>query len=570
MVIVGTLRLFLFAVFAVVCLHASLHRHDLPPEAESQLLPLLANGFLWAGYGAFWLLLIPRPRVALPIAFASVGALALVNLRKVSELAEPIMLFDLFQLRNAPLLIEYLPPGDWVLLGAGLVAVAAAAWRRGTSQPRRASMVAALLALVVFATLLGRSFAADGDSWAKRVFRTADVFWEPLAHHRSNGFLVASLLDVPQLSVAVPRRYEAGRGRELLEPYLACDAVDPGAARPHVVVTMLESFWDPTLEGLAFDRDPLPSYRALRDRGAVQQFVSPVFGSRTANAEFEVLTGLSTRFSPIGSVPYQQYVKRPIVSVASVFREAGYRTVAVHNFLRRFWNRDAVYPNLGFDEYVGLEDMGDVPWELGWPSDAALFDRVEKIIAEAEQPTFVFAVTVATHGPYTDRGWEPTIQLIGDSRPDLAAPMSGYATKLELLDHHFGDFVGRLDALPEPPILVAFADHLPTIAASALPPDRGLGVPRLRLVEALILGAREALPEVATRSLNCLGPEILRLAGVPAPPFFRFVEELCSRLPIVTPAAALEEADGILEAYRWLSYDRLFGEGYSSGSCGPV
>ncbi|MGH7820112.1 MAG: LTA synthase family protein, partial [Candidatus Binatia bacterium] len=298
-----------------------------------------------------------------------------------------------------------------------------------------------------------------------------------------------------------------------------------------------------------------------RDRRAATR--SPVFGGRTANAEFEALTGLSTRFLPPGSIPYQQYVKRPMESVASVFRDQGYRTVAVHNFRRRFWNRDRVYPNLGFDEYVSLEDLQEVPLEFGWPSDAAVFDRVERILAETDRPTFVFAVTVATHGPYVGGGLRPTVSLVNPPRPDLVEPMSVYASKLALLDRHFGDFVTRIELLTAPPIVVAFGDHLPSVAAGALEPDSASGLPRSRMVEALILGGAQGVTEAEPRSLNCLGPEILRLADIQPPPFFRFVENLCLEKPVVTPLRTAIDDDATLDGYRWLSYDRLFGAGYS-------
>lgn len=565
------LGVLLFAVFAATCLQLSLWRSDLPPEAVWQPWPFAANVLLLAGYGAFWLLVTPRPAAAAAGATVGVGVVALANFYKVSELAEPLMLFDVFQVSNAPVLFHYVPASDLALALAGALLLVIPLLRARTARPRAASILALELVLVGFAVLLGRGLATDGETWAKRTFATVDVFWHPLAHYTANGFVVAMLLDLPQVAITIPEHYEAGHERRVLSSYLGCESDAAPAAKRHVVVTMLESFWDPTSDGFAFDRDPLPTYRRLRERGSVQHFVSPVFGSRTANAEFEVLTGLSTRFSPIGSIPYQQYVKRPIESLATIFHHAGYRTVAIHNFRRSFWNRDAVYPKLGFDEYIALEDLGDVPWELGWPSDAALFERVERILEDSDRPTFVFAVTVATHGPYSGHGLEATVRYLDAARPDLVEPLSIYASKLALLDRHFGEFVARLDRTSVPPLVVAFGDHLPSVAAQALPAGNAeqAPFPRSRLVEALILDPGGPGSAVATRSLNCLGPQVLRLAGISPSPFFRFVEALCTSSPVVTPSVSLG-GDPALEDYRWLTYDRLFGESYSSAACDPT
>lgn len=555
-----------FAMVAVGWLEFSLYAFRLPAEPQWRIWPLAGNALLMCGYAALWLLLVPRPLAAFSIAGLTIAAIGFVNGRKVDELQEPLLVFDLFQIRNLPLLIEYTRPRELALF-AGALAATALAFRRRRSGRRPLSALVLLSTVVAGNALVAQSLLSSADSRARRFFDTYDVYWNPLENHRANGFALASVLDLPRLSVTVPEDYEKGHEQDLLKPFLPCDSPESDAPRRrHVVVAMLESFWDPTTEGLAFDRDPLPFYRRLRHRGAVQQFVSPVFGGATANAEFEVLTGLSTRFSPAGSIPYQQYLKRPLESLASIFRSHGYRTVAVHNFRRRFWNRDVVYTNLGFDEYLSLEDLGDVPWELGWPSDAAVFDRVERILIEADRPTFVFAVTVATHGPYWQPESAPTVQLIDPRWPDLVEPMSVYASKLALLDRHLQSFVERLDLLPDPPVVVAFGDHLPTVAAGILPSDSDSPLPRSRLVEALVLGAGGSIDPVDPRSLNCLAPEILRVGGVRAPPFFRFVEHVCTRIPVITRLPVAGEDDD-LDRYRWLNYDRLFGAGYSSGVC---
>ena len=63
-------------------------------------------------------------------------------------------------------------------------------------------------------------------------------------------------------------------------------------------------------------------------------------------------------FLPTGSVPYQQFLNGAMPSLASQLGKLGYQTAALHPYYSTGWNRDKVYPYLGFDsEY--FRDTGD-------------------------------------------------------------------------------------------------------------------------------------------------------------------------------------------------------------------
>ena len=72
--------------------------------------------------------------------------------------------------------------------------------------------------------------------------------------------------------------------------------------------------------------------------------------------EFEALTGFSVEHLPAGSKPYQQHVTHDMFS-AAVSAGAGYDTLAVHGYYRKFWSRNTAYPYLGFNEFIAAEDF---------------------------------------------------------------------------------------------------------------------------------------------------------------------------------------------------------------------
>ena len=99
--------------------------------------------------------------------------------------------------------------------------------------------------------------------------------------------------------------------------------------KPDIIIVMSESFWDPTrLPGVKITPDPIANVRKLRSGS----MFSPEFGGMTANVEFEALTGFSNAFLPYGSIPYQQYVRGTMPSLATFLKSEGYRTRAIHPF----------------------------------------------------------------------------------------------------------------------------------------------------------------------------------------------------------------------------------------------
>ena len=89
------------------------------------------------------------------------------------------------------------------------------------------------------------------------------------------------------------------------------------------------------------------------------RLVVPGWGANTMRAEFAVLTGIPEselgydRFNP-----YYALARTPIDSHVWRLRRAGYRTICLHPFDRRFFRRDLAMPALGFERFLGRETLG--------------------------------------------------------------------------------------------------------------------------------------------------------------------------------------------------------------------
>ena len=137
-------------------------------------------------------------------------------------------------------------------------------------------------------------------------------------------------------------------------------------------------------------QDPLTNFDAIRARDNCYSgtLYTNAIGGGTVRPEFELLTGLDTEALPSGSTPYE-YVTRPLESYVSNYRDAGYRTVAIHPFIPEFYARDIAYPYLGFDAFYShrdLEQMAPLFYKRGYVTDQSLEPIMEQLLDGSNGP----------------------------------------------------------------------------------------------------------------------------------------------------------------------------------------
>ena len=130
--------------------------------------------------------------------------------------------------------------------------------------------------------------------------------------------------------------------------------------------------------------------------------ISPAYGGGTVNAAFEMLTGLPSR-GVLSGIVYQEYkthMSPQAWAWPRQLHQQGYKSVAMHNHARTFWQRHVVNPKLGFDAFLGREDL-QIEDPAYFADDRYLFDAAWQMLkSHPEQPMFMHLTTVYTHGPY--------------------------------------------------------------------------------------------------------------------------------------------------------------------------
>ncbi|MEM7025244.1 MAG: sulfatase-like hydrolase/transferase, partial [Pseudomonadota bacterium] len=109
-------------------------------------------------------------------------------------------------------------------------------------------------------------------------------------------------------------------------------------------ILMLESFTDPAwYPHFQLDEVEVPSLfeRWRREDGSTA--LSPVYGNRSSNAEFEALCGVPSATGPSDLV-FWRFPKRSVPCLPNLLREHGYQSTAIHPSPHRTFNLGEAYP----------------------------------------------------------------------------------------------------------------------------------------------------------------------------------------------------------------------------------
>ncbi|PZO73587.1 MAG: cation tolerance protein CutA [Mesorhizobium amorphae] len=516
-------------------------------------------------------------------------ALAFVNHQKAFYLGDPLYPTDFLYARQ---ILELLPllAGDrpWTAAAAciGTVAgigLAVWGWRvmrrrlpRLRPRARLMRLGAAIPALVFFASIMDYA----SFSWARDRLQIVPMMWDQRENYASNGFAIAFALNVPMAKVSAPKGYDEKALAAIETPV---PAISMPGERPDIIVVMSESFWDPTrLPKTTIAPDPMPTVRAA----STGHVFSPEFGGMTANVEFEALTGFSNAFLPYGSIPYQQYVRSALPSLAGFLKSEGYETRAIHPFAGWFWNRKTVYDAFGFEHFSAEENLPYLAKRGPLASDAAL---TEQIIAQAEStrdPVFLFAVSLQNHGPYeANRYADPSLSVEG-AMPDASrAAILSYAEGVSDADKGLARLMDWASKRERHTVIAFFGDHLPPLGQPYI--DTGFlrdMVPPKREPLAQLLSHRETplvvwsnrngrAEDIGTVSPAFLPLLVLREAGIEHPYYTGFLGAVRERFAVLDRHVLMDQAGGetadwsrdkavdpAVRDFNFLQYDLMFGK----------
>jgi phosphoglycerol transferase MdoB-like AlkP superfamily enzyme len=406
-----------------------------------------------------------------------------------------------------------------------------------------------------------------------------DKLFTPAVMSKRDGTAVAFLMELQYINIDKPDNYSADNAEEILSNYgNGSDGDAANGSLPNIIVIMNEAFSDPAVLGdFETNQDYMPYIHSIMS-GEVDNTVSgymnvSVVGGNTANTEFEFLTGSTMAFLPSGSVAYQQYLKKEMPSLASHLKELGYETIATHPYNSTGWDRNKVYPLLGFDEMYFIKDYSSPEKIRKYVSDKSCYDKIISMYENKDNgtPMFVFNVTMQNHSSYTEEfdNFTPDIEVAGSN----SSVLNNYLSLIKLSDEAFEYLTSYFEGVDEDTIIVMFGDHQPTnsVVSSIWKLNGGEYDEADRYKVPYVIWSNFDIGTKTSNdtSANYLAEELLNIAGINLNPYESFLEDLSKRYPILTAIRA-EDADGTshdtdeilddINDYAILQYYRLFGK----------
>lgn len=249
------------------------------------------------------------------------------------------------------------------------------------------------------------------------------------------------------------------------------DSNTDSALNPNIILIQLESFINPNwITDITLNKNPVSNFETLSEEFTSGLISVPVLGGGTANTEFEVITGMPTEFFGAGEFPYNTIAsKKAIPSLAYTLKELGYSANSLHNHQGKFYSRDVVYKNLGFDCFTPIECM-DIPetTPVGWAKDSVLINEICNILTSTDNADLIFGISVQGHGNYPNDELEnKEISITNDYNKSNRNSLEYFINQVYEMDQFIGNLIEAVNNLNEPTVIAFYGDHFPAVGIDA-------------------------------------------------------------------------------------------------------
>ena len=453
-------------------------------------------------------------------------------------------------------------------------------------------------------------------------------FWDQSRGYHRTGSFFNFCLNTKYLIIRKPADYNAANVSDYVAETLKDAGVDPDdhtvstnlltgqndytantdGTMPNIICIMNESLSDPgALGNLETNEDYMPFIHSLTENTIKGSLSMPVFGAGTSNSEFEFLSGDSISFLPTGCNVYQSYVKDTVPSLVSTLGGLGYSRTAFHPYYGEGWNRRNVYPLLGFENYISIEDFVDqdildtykqnndvTEYEMllnerypdrnmllrRFVSDSYDYSMVENMYEnrDTSKPFFLFNVTMQNHGGYAMSYTNFSQEIYVTNMNGIYPKANRYLSLVKRSDEAFQELVDYFSNVSEPTIICMFGDHLPSIEDGFYEELFGTSLDhltteqqQLRYTTPFVIWANYDIPEATLNqiSANYLSTLVLQTAGLPLTQYNRYLASLYQKLPIINTVGYVDadnnyythsensKYDDLLYQYHCLVYNSL-------------
>jgi phosphoglycerol transferase MdoB-like AlkP superfamily enzyme len=239
------------------------------------------------------------------------------------------------------------------------------------------------------------------------------------------------------------------------------------AAGKNLIMIQVESLQDFVIGLRAGEAEVTPCLNALaRESLRFTRAFNQTASGNSSDAEFMANVSM---FPTAKGVAFMRFAGNSFFSLGSALASRGYATVALHGDRPGFWNRNHIYPALGFERFISKNEFA--PGEgigLGL-SDRDFFRQAIGYLAEMKKggrPFFAFLVTLTSHYPFNFAPIKEQVSglsfgELGDLSELDEGLLGDYLRSIRYADEQIGSFISGLAAegLLDESLLVIYGDH---------------------------------------------------------------------------------------------------------------
>ena len=399
--------------------------------------------------------------------------------------------------------------------------------------------------------------------------------WDPKTEYANNGFLASFLKQSKNLFIDAPNNYSIEYVKNIMsENNYNNESVQTNTDSPNIIVIMNETFSDLKVNGnFNTSEDYMPYFNSLKENTIKGNTYVSVFGGTTSNSEWEFLTNNTMGFMPHNTVPFQQYIKTPSYSLATVLKSQGYTATAIHPWHAVGYRRNAIYPLLGFDSFDSIETLENLKYIRNYPSDLSTYKNVIKQFENKgeNEKIFNFTITMQNHSGYDYKKYKSNIHLTDiENCPNVEQ----FLSLIKQSDSALKYLINYFENYDEKTIILFFGDHQPayledefwqTIVKDSTNQTN-------KYITPFMLWANYDIEEqyIDKISLNYLSILLLDVAELKTTPYMNFLRTIQKELPVITGNGYIDNEGNyytfedtnkyseILNKYDLIQYNNVF------------
>lgn len=357
------------------------------------------------------------------------------------------------------------------------------------------------------------------------------------------GWCYANTFLIKLSTIEKPQGYSIKQVEELILSIDENTENDNIIIPKNLIVIMNESFSDLGIIGqLNTNKDYMPFINSLDKNTIKGNLHVSTFGGNTCITEYEFLTGNTQHFLPKGSIPYTSICEKYEESLCRILKKQNYYTIAMHPYGAANWNRDKVYPAMGFDEFLDIEDYKDAELIRNYVSDKADYKKIINYYESFDKTEnlFIFNVTMQNHGGYdVNNGVIDKSITINNFDSGIG---ENYLSLVYESDKAFEYLLSYFSNVEEPTMIVMFGDHLPSLPESfyeelygkALSDRNDIEKSKQYITPYIIwTNYNSQFEKIENISANYLGSYILSCAGLKMSKYNKFLLYQRSIIPVI-------------------------------------